>query len=58
MPFRPVFAVLSAPRDRTRLPDGAPEHFGERHMLDIIMLAIGFGFFALTVLYGTACERL
>jgi len=27
-------------------------------MLDIVMLAIGFGFFALLVLYGTACERL
>ena len=30
----------------------------ERHMLDLIMLAIGLGFFALSVGYAYACERL
>jgi hypothetical protein len=28
------------------------------HMLDIIMLAIGIGFFALSVGYTIACDRL
>jgi len=27
-------------------------------MLDIVMLAIGFGFFALSVGYAIACDRL
>jgi len=27
-------------------------------MFDGIMLAIGLGFFALTIVYGMACERL
>jgi hypothetical protein len=28
------------------------------HMLDVIMLAIGLGFFALSVGYTIACDRL
>jgi hypothetical protein len=27
-------------------------------MLDLVVLAIGLGFFALTILYGSACDRL
>jgi hypothetical protein len=30
----------------------------EHPMLDVIMLAIGLGFFALSVAYAYACERL
>ncbi len=30
----------------------------ECFMLDIIMLALGLGFFALAIGYGYACERL
>jgi hypothetical protein len=30
----------------------------ECFMLDIVMLALGFGFFALAIGYGYACERL
>jgi hypothetical protein len=31
---------------------------GALHMLDLIMLAIGLGFFALSVGYTIACDRL
>jgi hypothetical protein len=42
---------------------GAPggtvnERSKERFMLDIIVLALGLGFFALAIGYGYACERL
>jgi hypothetical protein len=30
----------------------------ERSMLDLIMLALGLGFFALSVGYALACDRL
>jgi len=30
----------------------------EQPMLDFVMLAIGFGLFALTVAYAFACDRL
>jgi hypothetical protein len=30
----------------------------ERSMLDVVMLAIGLGFFALSVGYTIACDRL
>jgi hypothetical protein len=30
----------------------------EQHMLDIVLLALGLGFFALTLGYAYACERL
>jgi hypothetical protein len=33
---------------------GAQEHL----MLDIVMLALGFGFFAASIGYAYACERL
>jgi hypothetical protein len=35
-----------------RAPEGAPK------MLDIVMLAIGLGFFALSVGYAMACDQL
>jgi hypothetical protein len=36
-----------------------PEHrTQEQLMLDILMLALGLGFFVLTVGYAYACERL
>ncbi len=39
---------------------GPPQPAGARsiQMLDVIMLAIGLGFFALAVGYAYACERL
>jgi hypothetical protein len=34
-------------------------HFAQEHpMLDIVMLALGFGFFAAGIGYAYACERL
>jgi hypothetical protein len=30
----------------------------ERHMLDFILLAVGLGFFALSIAYTYACDRL
>jgi hypothetical protein len=35
-----------------------PRLQGVSPMLDIVMLAIGFGFFALSVGYAIACDRL
>ena len=32
--------------------------FQERPMLDVILLAGGIGFFALTIAYAFACDRL
>jgi hypothetical protein len=37
---------------------GAAGAGGSTEMLDIIMLAIGFGFFALSVGYAMACDQL
>ncbi|RUM97634.1 hypothetical protein EET67_11215 [Pseudaminobacter arsenicus] len=55
MPFRPIFTgsrltglMVSQPRERWRLVQ----------MLDMAMLAIGLGFFALAMAYGMACDRL
>jgi len=45
-------------------PCAAPEHYRAMHtreehpMLDIVMLAIGLGFFALSIGYAFVCERL
>jgi hypothetical protein len=36
----------------------APAHRKEHLMLDVILLAIGLGFFALSVGYTIACDRL
>ena len=36
----------------------AGEEIESRSMLDIVMLAIGLGFFALSVAYAYACDRL
>jgi hypothetical protein len=48
---------ISAPDSVGPLSAPASEH-QEYSMLDIVMLALGFGFFALAVGYGYACERL
>jgi hypothetical protein len=40
---------------RRRAPDACPK---EHPMLDVIMLAIGLGFFVLAVGYTYACDRL
>ncbi len=41
-----------------RAPTRASMTFKEQHMLDIILLALGLGLFALTIGYTYACERL
>ncbi|WIG53564.1 MAG: hypothetical protein OJF48_004484 [Afipia sp.] len=35
-----------------------PSHRKEHSMLDVIMLALGLGFFVLSVGYAYACDRL
>jgi hypothetical protein len=42
--------------DARFLPDSA--RAGGMRMLDVVMLAIGLGFFALSVGYTIACDRL
>jgi hypothetical protein len=46
-----------APRLRSLRPRRAP-HPENGSMLDVITLAIGLGFFALSIIYGLACDRL
>jgi hypothetical protein len=42
-----------------RLPAGAPARTKESQaMLDVLMLVLGIGFFALSVAYALACDRL
>jgi hypothetical protein len=51
--MRPV--ALHHPTER----DGYPSRRAQEHlMLDILMLALGLGFFAVAVGYSYACERL
>jgi hypothetical protein len=49
--------VAVAP-DARRLRTGYPRFARETPMLDVVMLAIGLGFFALSVGYAIACDRL
>ena len=43
---------------RSRVPDAPHTARKEHLMLDVIMLALGLGFFIVTVGYAYACERL
>jgi hypothetical protein len=49
---RPLEFICPAPLDSRRLAQGATK------MSDVIMLAIGFAFFALSIGYVYACDRL
>jgi hypothetical protein len=40
------------------MPFRQPPHRKEQSMLDVIMLAVGLGFFALSIAYVYACDRL
>jgi hypothetical protein len=46
------------PRLPKPLSRRAEPHSGDGSMFDVIMLAIGLGFFALSIAYGQACEQL
>jgi hypothetical protein len=35
-----------------------PTHLKEQSMLDVILLAVGLGFFVLSIIYAYGCERL
>lgn len=41
-----------------RLASGMPRAYGERAMLDVIFVAVTVAFFAVTIAYVKACERL
>jgi hypothetical protein len=43
---------------RRKVPDGPPRAPEGCGMLDVVMLAIGLGFFALSVGYTIACDQL
>jgi hypothetical protein len=51
-------AVGIAPRRRPAPPQHGASAEEHTPMLDVIMLAVGLGFFALSVAYVYACERL
>jgi hypothetical protein len=51
-------AILRPLQARSRKPHSEPALHREHRMLDVIMLAIGLGFFALSVGYTIACDRL
>jgi hypothetical protein len=49
----------TSPRANSRGRLSGPVHDGqEQLMLDIVMLALGFGFFVASIGYAYACERL
>jgi hypothetical protein len=45
-------------RDATRLAGFGGQLRREHPVLDVILLALGLGFFALSIAYAFACERL
>jgi hypothetical protein len=55
---RPVDADQRLARGGASIADGAFRRRKEHPMLDVIMLAIALGFFALSVGYAIACDRL
>jgi hypothetical protein len=50
----PAQSAFPASRTSGARPQAPKEHF----MLDVVMLALGLGFFVLAVGYTYACERL
>jgi hypothetical protein len=56
--MHPVPSSRASPGPREKV---APDIWAQRgvfSMMDILMLALGFGFFALAIGYTYACERL
>ena len=55
-----IALLVCRKRPARRLPDSCAgtERNKENPMMDILMLALGFGFFALAIGYTYACERL
>jgi hypothetical protein len=49
--------IIARPRPRERLLIGNA-HMPQGLMLDVILVALGLGFFALSVGYAYACDRL
>jgi hypothetical protein len=56
--FAELTQVNSLPSRQTILPRQRISPVKEHAMMDVIMLAIGLGFFALSVGYVVACDRL
>ena len=63
-PSRFYMRLSASMRLNTQRPQRhAPGWFGgqlrkEHHVLDVILLVLGLGFFALSIAYAFACERL
>jgi hypothetical protein len=52
-------ALWPGPKARAALPDSVSRRTdGDTAMMDVVMLAIGLGFFALSIGYVIACDRL
>jgi hypothetical protein len=51
-------SVKKVSRKRVTAAVSAPRAARSTHMFDIILIAIGLGFFALSVGYTIACDRL
>jgi hypothetical protein len=55
---RPAIGVRDAQNKRKHEPQPAVIALKEHSMLDVIMLALGLGFFMLSIGYAYACDRL
>jgi hypothetical protein len=56
--IRSIFTYRHPPCPRTRIVASGNKRGKEHPMLDFVMLALGLGFFAVSIGYAYACERL
>ena len=56
--IRSILAYRDLPSPRTRVVASGNKRGKEHLMLDFVLLALGLGFFALSIGYAYACERL
>jgi hypothetical protein len=53
-----LLSIDACDRPRLSMPGPNPRLFEESSMLDVVMVGLALGFFAVTVGYAYACDRL